>query len=438
MNNLVAIVGRPNTGKSTLFNRLTQSRKAIVTDISGTTRDRLYGKVLWNGLEFSLVDTGGWIVNSDDILEDEINKQVKIAIEEADIILLVVDVMNGLTDLDNVAAQLLRRSGKPVIVVSNKADNHNIGFQSAEFYSLGLGDPYNVSAINGAGTGDLLDHIVSKLNREKEEEKLDDDTPKFAVVGRPNAGKSSLVNSLLDEDRNIVTDIAGTTRDSIHTHYTKFGKNFYLIDTAGIRKKGKVGEDIEYFSVIRSIRVIEEADVCVLMLDATRGIESQDLNIFSLIQKNKKGLVVFVNKWDLVENKTNESMKYFEEVIRYRFSPFTDFPILFGSAVTKQRILKLMDISKDVYLNKKTRISTSKLNEEMLSVIAATPPPSNKGKYIKVKYITQLRDTQVPSFVFFCNLPQYIKEPYKRFIENRMREKWNFSGTPINLFFREK
>ena len=438
MNNLVAIVGRPNTGKSTLFNRLTQSRQAIVTDIAGTTRDRLYGKVTWNGLEFSLVDTGGWIVNSDDILEDEINKQVKIAIEEADVILLVVDVMSGLTDLDSVAAQLLRRSGKPVVVVANKSDTHKIGYQAAEFYSLGLGDPFNVSSINGLGTGDLLDHLVTKLNREKEVEELDSDTPKFAVVGRPNAGKSSLVNSLLDEDRNIVTNIPGTTRDSIHTHYTKFGMNFYLIDTAGIRKKGKVDEDLEYYSVIRSIRVIEEADVCILMFDATRGIESQDLNIFSLIQKNRKGLVVFVNKWDTVEDKSNESMKFFEKTIRFRLAPFTDFPILFGSATTKQRILKLMDVAKEVYVNKKTRISTSILNEEMLPIIDATPPPSNKGKYIKVKYITQLRDTQVPSFVFFCNLPQYIKEPYKRFIENRMREKWNFTGTPINIFFREK
>ena len=363
---------------------------------------------------------------------------MKIAIEEADVILLVVDVMSGLTDLDSVAAQLLRRSGKPVVVVANKSDTHKIGYQAAEFYSLGLGDPFNVSSINGLGTGDLLDHLVTKLNREKEVEELDSDTPKFAVVGRPNAGKSSLVNSLLDEDRNIVTNIPGTTRDSIHTHYTKFGMNFYLIDTAGIRKKGKVDEDLEYYSVIRSIRVIEEADVCILMLDATRGIESQDLNIFSLIQKNRKGLVVFVNKWDTVEDKSNESMKFFEKTIRFRLAPFTDFPILFGSATTKQRILKLMDVAKEVYVNKKTRISTSILNEEMLPVIDATPPPSNKGKYIKVKYITQLRDTQVPSFVFFCNLPQYIKEPYKRFIENRMREKWNFTGTPINIFFREK
>lgn len=365
MNNLVAIVGRPNVGKSTLFNRLTQSRQAIITDIAGTTRDRLYGKVTWNGLEFSLVDTGGWIVNSDDILEDEINKQVKIAIEEADVILLVVDVMNGLTDLDSTAAQMLRRSGKPVIVVANKADNHNIGHQAAEFYSLGLGDPFTVSSINGAGSGDLLDHVVSKLNREKEVEVLAD-IPKFAIVGRPNAGKSSLLNALLDEERNIVTDIAGTTRDSIHTRFSKFGMDFYLIDTAGIRKKGKVNEDLEYYSVIRSIRVIEEADVCILLLDATRGIESQDLNIVSLIQKNRKGLVVFVNKWDIAVEKSNEAFRVFEETIRHRLAPFTDFPIVFGSAVTKQRILKVMDVAKEVYENKKARVSTSKLNEVML------------------------------------------------------------------------
>ncbi|MDR1517655.1 MAG: ribosome biogenesis GTPase Der [Dysgonamonadaceae bacterium] len=437
MQNLVAIVGRPNVGKSTLFNRLTQSRQAIVTETAGTTRDRQYGKVNWNGKEFSLVDTGGWIVNSDDIMEDEINKQVKIAVEEADLILFVVDVMNGLTDLDTGAAQLLRKSGKPVIVVSNKADNFEVARQSAEFYALGLGDPQDVSSINGSGTGDLLDRILTKFNKENEEEALDD-IPKFAVVGRPNAGKSSIVNALIGEDRNIVTDIAGTTRDSIYTKYNKFGMDFYLIDTAGIRKKGKVSEDLEYFSIIRSIRAIENADVCILMIDATRGIESQDLNIFSLIQKNRKGLVVFVNKWDLVEEKDTVVMKTFEDAIRQRLAPFTDFPIIFGSALTKQRILKVMDVAKEVYANKKRKVATSKLNEVMLPIIERTPPPSNKGKYIKVKYITQLVDTQVPSFVFFCNLPQWVKEPYKRFVENRMREKWDFSGTPINVFFREK
>lgn len=437
MQNLVAIVGRPNVGKSTLFNRLTQSRQAIVTETAGTTRDRQYGKVLWNGQEFSLVDTGGWVVNSDDVMEDEINKQVLIAMEEADVILFVVDVMNGLTDLDTSVAQMLRKSGKPVVVVSNKADNFNLGFQSAEFYSLGLGDPFSVSAINGSGTGDLLDHIVSLFSKDSKEDELED-IPKFAVVGRPNAGKSSIVNALIGEERNIVTDIAGTTRDSIHTRYNKFGMDFYLIDTAGIRKKGKVTEDLEYFSVIRSIRVIENADVSILMVDATRGIESQDLNIFSLIQKNRNGLVVFVNKWDLVENKDTKTMKTFENAIRTRFAPFTDFPIIFGSALTKQRILKVMDVAKEVYENKKRRVPTHKLNDVMLPIIEKTPPPSNKGKFVKVKYITQLPKTSVPSFVFFCNLPQWVKEPYRRFIENRMRENWNFNGTPINVFFREK
>jgi len=437
MQNLVAIVGRPNVGKSTLFNRLTQSRQAIVTETAGTTRDRLYGKVNWNGQEFSLIDTGGWVVNSDDVMEDEINKQVRIALEEADVILFVVDVMNGLTDLDSSVAQMLRRSGKPVVVVSNKSDNFDLGHQAAEFYSLGLGDPFSVSAINGSGTGDLLDHILTLFSGNNEDEELDD-LPRFAVVGRPNSGKSSIINALIGEERSIVTDIAGTTRDSIYMRYNKFGMDFYLIDTAGIRKRGKVSEDLEYFSVIRSIRVIENADVCILMLDATRGIESQDLNIFSLIQKNRKGLVVFVNKWDLVEEKDNLVIKTFENTIRQRLAPFTDFPIIFGSALTKQRILKVMDLAKEVYVNKKRRVPTSKLNEVLLPIIERTPPPANKGKYIKVKYITQLPNTQVPSFVFFCNLPQWIKEPYKRFIENRMRENWDFSGTPINIFFREK
>ena len=437
MQNLVAIVGRPNVGKSTLFNRLTQSRQAIVTETAGTTRDRQYGKVNWNGQEFSLVDTGGWVVNSDDVMEDEINKQVRIAMDEADVILFVVDVMNGLTDLDTSVAHMLRRSGKPVVVVSNKSDNFNLGHQGAEFYTLGLGDPFSVSAINGSGTGDLLDHILTLFTGNHEEEVLDD-VPRFAVVGRPNAGKSSIINALIGEERSIVTDIAGTTRDSIYTRYNKFGMDFYLVDTAGIRKRGKVNEDLEYFSVIRSIRVIENADVCILMLDATRGIESQDLNIFSLIQKNRKGLVVFVNKWDMVEEKDNMVIKTFENAIRQRLAPFTDFPIIFGSAITRQRILKVMDLAKEVYVNKKRKVATSKLNEVLLPIIERTPPPANKGKYIKVKYITQLPNTQVPSFVFFCNLPQWIKEPYKRFIENRIRENWDFSGIPINVFFREK
>ncbi len=437
MSNLVAIVGRPNVGKSTLFNRLTQSRQAIVTDEAGTTRDRLYGKVQWNGQEFSLIDTGGWVVNSEDVMEDEINKQVDIAIKEANVVLFVVDVMNGLTDLDSSVADILRKSGKPVVIVSNKSDNYSIGYQSAEFYSLGLGDPYAISAINGSGTGDLLDRVVSLFSKEMPEDELED-IPKFAVVGRPNVGKSSIINALLDEKRNIVTDIAGTTRDSIYTRYDKFNMNFYLIDTAGIRKKGKVTEDMEYFSVIRSIRAIEEADVCILMVDATRGIESQDLNIFSILQKNRKGLVVLVNKWDLVEDKTNTAVQMFENAIRERLAPFVDFPIIFGSALTKQRILKVMDVAKEVYQNRKRKIPTSKLNEVLLPLIERTPPPANKGKYIKIKYITQLPNTAVPTFVFFCNLPQWVKEPYKRFLENRMRENWSFTGTPINVFFREK
>ena len=437
MRNLVAIVGRPNVGKSMLFNRLTQSRQAIVTDISGTTRDRMYGKVHWTGQDFSLIDTGGWMVDSDDVMEDEINKQVMIAIEEADVILFVVDVMTGLTDLDKAVARLLRQSNKEVVIVANKADNYSLGYQSAEFYALGLGDPYSISAINGSGTGDLLDHVLSLFKNDGQEEELDD-IPKISIVGRPNAGKSSLVNALIGEDRNIVTDIAGTTRDSIHTRYDKFGMDFYLVDTAGIRKKGKVQEDLEYFSVIRSIRSIEEADVCILIIDAERGVESQDINIFSLIQKNRKGLVVFVNKWDAIDDKDTNLVRDFEKLIRDRFAPFTDFPIVFGSAITKQRILRVMDLAKEVYHNRRQRIATNKLNEVMLPIIAKTPPPANKGKYIKVKYVTQLPNTQIPSFVFFCNLPQWVKEPYRRFVENRMRDNWNLRGTPINVFFREK
>jgi GTP-binding protein len=424
-------------GKSTLFNRLTKSRQAIVTETAGTTRDRQYGKVVWNGQEFSLVDTGGWVVDSDDVLEDEINKQVEIAIEEADVILFVVDVLLGVTDLDVSVAQMLRESGKPVIIVANKADNFELGYQSAEFYSLGLGEPYSVSSINGSGTGDLLDHLLTLFTKERGEAEWED-IPKYAVVGRPNAGKSSIVNALIGEERSIVTDIAGTTRDSIHTRYNKFGMDFYLIDTAGIRKKGKVTEDLEYFSVIRSIRMIENADVCILLIDATRGIESQDLNIFSLIQKNRKGLVVFVNKWDTVEEKDQIVIKTFENAIRERFAPFTDFPIIFGSALTKQRIFKVMEMAKEVYQNRQRRIPTSELNEVMLPIIERKPPPAIKGKYVKIKYITQLHNTSVPSFVFFCNLPKWVKEPYRRFVENRMREHWNLTGTPINLFFREK
>lgn len=437
MGNLVAIVGRPNVGKSTLFNRLTKSRQAIVNEQAGTTRDRQYGKSEWLGKEFSVVDTGGWVVNSDDVFEEEIRKQVMLAIDEADVILFVVDVMNGVTDWDMEVAEILRRSKTPVLLVANKTDNNDLQYNAAEFYSLGLGDPYCVSALSGSGTGDLLDLVLSKFKKETPEI-LDDDIPRFAVVGRPNAGKSSIINAFIGEDRNIVTEIAGTTRDSIYTRYNKFGFDFYLVDTAGIRKKNKVSEDLEYYSVIRSIRSIENSDVCILMLDATRGIEGQDLNIFSLVQRNQKGLVVVVNKWDLIEDKTAKVMKGYEDAIRNRLAPFTDFPIVFTSALTKQRILKVLELAKEVYQARTTRIPTARLNEELLPLIEAYPPPSNKGKYIKIKYITQLPNTQVPSFVFFANLPQYVKEPYRRFLENKIRERWKLSGTPINIFIRQK
>ena len=437
MGNLVAIVGRPNVGKSTLFNRLTKTRQAIVNEQAGTTRDRQYGKSEWLGKEFSVVDTGGWVVNSDDVFEEEIRKQVVLAIDEADVVLFVVDVMNGVTDLDMEVAGILRRSKTPVILVANKTDNIDLQYNAAEFYTLGLGDPYCISAMSGSGTGDLLDLVVSKFRKETDEI-LDEDIPRFAVVGRPNAGKSSIVNAFIGEERNIVTDIAGTTRDSIYTRYDKFGFDFYQVDTAGIRKKNKVSEDLEYYSVVRSIRSIENSDVCILMLDATRGIEGQDLNIFSLIQRNQKGLVVVVNKWDLVEDKSVKVMKTFEDAIRNRFAPFTDFPIIFASALTKQRIFKVLEAAKEVYQARTSRIPTARLNEELLPLIEAYPPPSNKGKYIKIKYITQLPNTQVPSFVFFANLPQYVKEPYKRFLENKMRERWKLSGTPINIFIRQK
>lgn len=437
MGNLVAIVGRPNVGKSTLFNRLTKSRQAIVNEQAGTTRDRQYGKSEWLGKEFSVVDTGGWVVNSDDVFEEEIRKQVMLAIDEADVILFVVDVMNGVTDLDMEVAEILRRSKTPVLLVANKTDNNDLQYNAAEFYSLGLGDPYCVSALSGSGTGDLLDLVLSKFKKETPEI-LDDDIPRFAVVGRPNSGKSSIINAFIGEDRNIVTEIAGTTRDSIYTRYNKFGFDFYLVDTAGIRKKNKVSEDLEYYSVIRSIRSIENSDVCILMLDATRGIEGQDLNIFSLVQRNQKGLVVVVNKWDLIEDKTAKVMKGYEDAIRDRLAPFTDFPIVFTSALTKQRILKVLELAKEVYQARTTRIPTARLNEELLPLIEAYPPPSNKGKYIKIKYITQLPNTQVPSFVFFANLPQYVKEPYRRFLENKIRERWKLSGTPINIFIRQK
>ena len=437
MANLVAIVGRPNVGKSTLFNRLTQTRHAIVSDESGTTRDRQYGKCEWTGHEFSVVDTGGWVVNSDDIFEEEIRKQVTVATEEADVILFLVDTGTGITDLDEAVAGILRRTKKKVILVANKTDNNDQVFQAAEFYALGLGDPHCISSATGSGTGDLLDLVVESLPKESGEQP-DQDIPRFAVVGRPNVGKSSLVNAFIGEDRHIVTDIAGTTRDSIYTRYEKFGFDFYLVDTAGIRRKNKVTEDLEFYSVMRSIRSIENADVCILMIDATRGIESQDLNIFQVIQRNMKSLVVVVNKWDLVPDKNQRVMDEFINAIRYRMAPFSDFPIIFASALTKQRIFRVLETAKDVYLARTLLVTTAKLNEEMLPLIEAYPPPSIKGKYIKIKYCMQLPATAVPSCVFYANLPQYVKEPYRRFLENKIRERWDFTGTPINIFIRQK
>ena len=437
MGNLVAIVGRPNVGKSTLFNRLTQSRKAIVSDTAGTTRDRQYGKCSWNGREFSVVDTGGWVVKSDDIFEDAIRKQVTIATEEADLVLFVVDVETGLTDWDEDVALILRRSKLPVILVANKVDNSAEYYEASEFYKLGLGEPQCISAATGGGTGDLLDLLLTKLKTDEEPD-IEENIPRFAVVGRPNAGKSSLVNAFIGEDRNIVTEIAGTTRDSIYTRYDKFGFDFYLVDTAGIRRKNKVTEDLEFYSVMRSIRSIENSDVCILMIDATRGIEAQDMNIFQLIQKNKKSLVVVVNKWDLVEDKSQKVIDTFENAIRSRMAPFVDFPIIFSSALTKQRIFKVLETAKQVYLNRKARIGTTKLNEVLLPLIEAFPPPSIKGKYIKIKYVAQIPDTQIPSFVFYANQPQYVKEPYKRFLENKIRENWNLHGCPIHVFIRQK
>ena len=437
MANLVAIVGRPNVGKSTLFNRLTKTRSAIVSDTAGTTRDRQYGKCDWAGREFSVVDTGGWVVNSDDIFEDAIRRQVLVATEEADLVLFLVDVNTGVTDLDEDVAQILRRTKVPVLLVVNKADNNEQIYEAPVFYSLGLGDPFPISAATGSGTGDLLDAVLEKL-KPGEAEDVEDGIPRFAVVGRPNVGKSSIINAFIGEDRNIVTEIAGTTRDSIYTRFDKFGFDFYLVDTAGIRRKNKVTEDLEFYSVMRSIRSIEHSDVCILMIDATRGIETQDMNIFQLIQKNQKSLVVVVNKWDLVPDKDQKVIKTFENAIRERMAPFVDFPIIFASALTKQRIFKVLETAKQVYLNRKTHVGTSKLNEIMLPLIEAYPPPSIKGKYIKIKYCTQLPNTQIPSFVFYANLPQYVKENYRRFLENKIRDNWNMHGTPINVFIRQK
>lgn len=438
MGNIVAIVGRPNVGKSTLFNRLTKTRRAIVMGEAGTTRDRQYGHAEWCGREFSVIDTGGWVVGSDDTFESEINRQVNIAIKEADVVLLVVDVNEGVTQFDMEVAHLLRQAKKPTLLAVNKVDAFDQQYGAPEFYKLGLGEPYILSAENGLGTGELLDELVSRFRSTNDDENVEEELPRFAIVGRPNAGKSSIVNAFIGEDRAIVTDIPGTTRDSIYTRYNKFGKDFYLVDTAGIRKKAKVNEDLEYYSVVRSIRAIENSDVCILMIDATRGIEAQDLNIYNLIQKNKKGLVVCVNKWDLIESKTNADIKGYENAIRNRMAPFTDFPIIFTSATTKQRIFKVIETALYVYENKQKKIPTAQLNEKFLPLIENYPPPANKGKYIKIKYCTQLPNTQVPTFVFFANLPQYVKEPYRRFLENKLREWWDFTGTPVQLFIRAK
>ena len=406
--------------------------------ISLNTRDRQYGKCEWGKQEFSIVDTGGWIVNSDDIFEEEIRKQVLLATEESDIILFLVDVKNGVTDLDEEVARILRQAAVPVILCANKTDNNEDRYYSADFYRLGLGDPVCVSAATGSGTGDLLDLIMEKLGKEQQETDEELAIPRFSIVGRPNVGKSSLINAFIGEDRHIVTNIAGTTRDSILTRYNKFGFDFFLVDTAGIRKKNKVTEDLEFYSVMRSIRAIENSDVCILLLDATRGIEGQDMNIVQIIQRNNKNIIVVVNKWDLVEDKSQAAISHFENAIRQRMSPFSDFPILFVSALTKQRIFKVLETANMTFNNRKRRVTTSKLNEEMLPIIESYPPPSIKGKYIKIKYCTQLPDTQIPSFVFYANLPQYVKEPYRRFLENKIRERWDFCGTPINIFIRQK
>lgn len=435
MGNIVAIVGRPNVGKSTLFNRLVGQRKAIVDEVAGVTRDRIYGKSDWNGVEFSVIDTGGWVVNSEDIFEGEIRKQVKIAIEEADVILFLVDTASGVTDMDIEVANLLRRSEKKVILVANKVDNYQRQQESYEFYNLGLGDIWSISAMNGSGTGDLLDEVLKYFKEDTTQEE-ETEIPRISIVGRPNVGKSSLINALVGEDRNIVTPIAGTTRDSVHSRYNKFGHDFIIIDTAGLRKKGKVTEDLEFYSVMRSIRTIENSDVCILMVDATQGIESQDMHIFNLILKNRKGVVLVVNKWDLVEKVNNTTAEY-TQAIKERIAPFNDIPIIFTSAITKQRILKVLEEAMQVYENRKRRIPTSTLNEFTQEVVDAYPPPAWKGKFIKIKYATQL-PTYAPSFAFFCNLPQYIREPYKRYIENKIREHFNFSGVPIQIFFRQK
>jgi GTP-binding protein len=434
MSKIAAIVGRPNVGKSTLFNRLTESREAIVDEVSGVTRDRNYGSCTWNGVTFSVIDTGGYVKNSDDIFEEEINKQVMLAVEEADVILFMVDVTTGISDLDTGVAELLRKKTKPVILVVNKVDNNERIPEAAEFYRLGLGDYFALSSMTGSGTGELLDHLVKLLPDQPEE--ILPDIPRVAIVGRPNVGKSSLINSLLGEERNIVTPLAGTTRDSIFTRFNKFDHDFLLVDTAGLRKKSKVSEDIEFYSVMRAIRSIESSDICLLLIDATRGLESQDMNIISLILKNNKGMILLVNKWDLVTKENNTALAV-EKEIRARTAPFTDYPILFISATNKQRIHKILEIVDRVNANRNRKISTSELNDVFLKIVNDNPPPASRGRHIKIKYVTQL-PIYTPSFAFFCNFPDSIKEPYKRFIENRIREKYDFSGVPVRIFFRKK
>ena len=433
MSNIVAIVGRPNVGKSTLYNRLTESRKAIVDDMSGVTRDRHYGVAEWIGKQFTVIDTGGYVAHSEDVFEAAIREQVLIAIEEASVILFLVDVTTGITDLDDSIADLLRRSKKPVFVVANKVDNNKLLDDVHQFYSFGLGDIYSISSMTGSGTGELLDDVVKHFPEDNPEQST---LPKYAIVGRPNVGKSSLINALIGQDRNIVTPIAGTTRDSIHIHYNQFGHEFMLIDTAGLPKKTKVKENIEFYSVMRTIKALEEADVVILMIDAVEGMESQDINIFHLAEKNKKGAVILVNKWDLIE-KNNKTTRAFEDEIKQRIAPFSDVPIVFTSVVEKQRIFKAVEAAAKVFENKTKKIPTSKLNDTLLPIIENYPPPALKGKYVKIKYITQINGSS-PMFAFFCNLPQYIKEPYKRFLENKLREHFDFSGVPIQIYFRQK
>ncbi|MCL4146518.1 UNVERIFIED_CONTAM: hypothetical protein GTU68_021912 [Idotea baltica] len=436
MSNIVAIVGRPNVGKSTFFNRLIQRREAIVDAVSGVTRDRHYGKSEWNGKEFSLIDTGGYVKGSDDVFEAEIDKQVELAIDEADVIVFMVDVETGVTGMDEDVAKLLRKVNKPVFLVINKVDNGKRAEDAVEFYALGLGEYYTIASINGSGTGDLLDDLVAALPDAEEVKEEGEALPRFAVVGRPNAGKSSFINALIGEDRYIVTDVAGTTRDSIDTKYNRFGFEFNLVDTAGIRRKSKVKEDLEFYSVMRSVRAIEHCDVCLVVLDATRGFDGQVQNIFWLAEKNRKGIVVLVNKWDLVE-KDHKSVKEYETMIRKQMEPFTDVPVVFISVLTKQRIYKAIETAVEVYKNRTKKIKTSELNEVLLPLIENYPPPAYKAKFVKIKYIMQLPTPQ-PQFAFFCNLPQYVKEPYKRFLENKLRQRFGFHGVPISVYMRKK